>query len=161
MFRTTGIILLSAGAITALAGCNSGASCAEGATKHAETGVCIKLPADYKLEDKANKAGDSSYISVRNPKTFKNFSIWLDKVDDLDKHAKIIKNMESKDLKLVASGDTPTKGKFFHFHNGPGNYDFSITLVPGKQHLYRCEIQNTPPEDAKPMVEACKTLSGP
>src|SRR5829696_7298550 len=108
MFRTTGIILLSAGAIATLAACNSGASCAEGATKHAESGVCIKLPADYKLEDKANKAGDSSYISVRNSKTPKGFSIWLDKVDDLDKHAKIVKNMESKDMKLVASGDTPT-----------------------------------------------------
>jgi hypothetical protein len=162
MIRTIGVFLLSAGAIVALGGCGGGGSCAEGATKNAETGVCIKLPADFKLDDKANKAGDSSYLSVRNTKNLKSFSIWIDKPDDLEKRSKIVQNMASSDMKLVASGDTaPAKGKFFHFHNGPGNYDFAVALVPGKDHFYRCEIQNMPPEDAKPMVETCKTVSGP
>jgi len=146
----------------ALSACAGGSNCPEGAYKDAETNVCIKLPADFKADDKVAKAGESSYLTIRNSKTLKSFSIWIEKPDDLDKRAKVIENMASGDMKLVAKGETsPSKGKFFHFHNGPGNYDFAIALVPGKEHFYRCEIQNTPPEDAKPMLEACKTVGGP
>ena len=163
MRTSRGLVLVPALFVAAsLSACGGGASCPEGAYKHAETNICIKLPPDYKAEEKASKAGESSYISVRNSKAPKSFSIWIDKPGDLAKQAKITENMASNDLKLVASGDTsPSKGKFFHFHNGPKNYDFAVALIPGKEHFYRCEIQNTPPEDAKPMLEACKTLVGP
>jgi hypothetical protein len=148
--------------IFALSACAGGNSCPEGAYKNAETNVCIKLPADFKADDKVGKAGEASYLTIRNSKTLKSFSIWIEKPDDLDKRAKVVENMASADMKLVASGDTsPSKGKFFHLHNGPGNYDFAVALVPGKEHFYRCEIQNTPPDEAKPMLEACKTVGGP
>ena len=142
--------------------CASGGSCPDGAYKNSETNVCIKLPADFKADEKVQKSGDSSFMRIQNTKTLKSFTIWIEPPEDLDKRAKIVQNMAGGDLKLVASGDTsPSKGKFFHFHNGPGNYDFAVALVPGKQHFYRCEIQNTPAEDAKPMLEACKTVGGP
>ena len=144
-----------------LSACGGGGSCPEGAFQESETHVCIKLPADFKA-DKPMKSGESTYIPIRNSKTLKSFTVWLDKSDDLAKRGKIIENMASSDLKMVASGETsPNKGKFWHFHNGPANYDFAVALVPGKDHMYRCEIQNTPPDEAKPMVEACKTIGGP
>ncbi len=158
----TTLALATALASFATTGCNGSGACADGASKNAETGVCLKVSGDMKLEDKVSKSGDTSYLHVRDAKTFKSFTIWIEKPDDLDKRAKIVGNMAGGDLKLVASGDTaPNKGKFFHFHNGTGNYDFAVALVPGKQHFYRCEIQNTPPDEAKAMVEACKTLGGP
>jgi hypothetical protein len=145
-----------------ISACGGGSSCAEGAYKNAETGICIKLPADFKADDKVMKSGESQYVLLRHAKTFKTFSVWIEKSDDLDKRAKTVENMASSSLVLVEKGDTsPGKGKFFHFHNPQGNYEFAVALVPGKAHFYRCEVQNTPIEDAKPMIEACKTLSGP
>lgn len=153
--------LLACSSLVALTACGGGGSCPEGASKGPE-GVCMKLPADLKFDDKTQKVGDASSLRVSNPKTFQSFTVWIEKPDDLDKRAKAVANMASSDLKLVASGDTaPNKGKYFHFHNPKGNYDFAVALVPGKEHFYRCEIQNTKPEDAKPMVEACKTIGGP
>jgi hypothetical protein len=155
-------IAMAASVGFALLGCGGGGSCAEGATKHEGTGLCMKLPADFKFDDKPMKAGETEYLRVKNTKTLGSFTIWLDKPEDLEKRAKIVENMASNDLKLVEKGDTsPGKGKFFHFHNGPGDYDFAVTLVSTSKHLYRCEIQNTKPVEAKPMVDACKTLSGP
>ena len=148
-----------AAAMIAGTGCGKGMDCAEGAYKSADPAFCIKLPADYQA-DKAMKSGENSYVGMRNSKTGRSFTVWLDKPEDLDKRAKAVAGMAGGDLKLVTSGDAG-KGKFFHFHNTRGDYDFAVTLVPGKEHMYRCEIQNTPPEDAKAMVEACKTLSGP
>lgn len=148
--------------LAALPACQGGGSCPEGSTKHAETGVCMKLPADLKFDDKAQKVGDATSLRVSNPKTFASFTVWIEKPDDLDKRAKVVTGMAGGDLKLVESGDTsPNKGKFFHFHNTKGNYEFAVALVPGKEHFYRCEIQNTKPEDAKPMIDACKTVGGP
>jgi hypothetical protein len=145
-----------------LLGCHGGANCVDGASTNAETGVCLKVSGDFKLEDKAQKVGDSSSLAVRNSKTFHSFTIWIEKPDDLDKRAKAVAGMASKDLKLVASGDTaPNPGKFFHFHNVPGNYDFANAMIPGKAHFYRCEIQNTPPAEATAMLDMCKTLGGP
>ena len=70
--------------------------------------------------------------------------------------------MAGGDLALVASGDVPNRdGKFFHFHNTPSDFDFAVVLIRGKEMLYRCEIQNANPADAKPMLESCKTFSGP
>ena len=58
--------------------------------------------------------------------------------------------MASSDLVLVEKGDTSQgKCKFFHFHNPKGNYEFALALISGKDHFYRCEIQNTPIKDAK------------
>lgn len=159
---TTIALAITLGAIPFGAGCNTSGACVDGASKNAATGVCLKLPDHLKMEENPSKSGESSMLRVRDPKTFKSFTIWIEKPDDLDTRAKTVGNMAGGDLKLVASGDTaPNKGKFFHFHNGPGNYDFAVALVPGKQHFYRCEIQNTPPEEAKAMVEACKTVGGP
>lgn len=161
--RTSALALVSALVFApGLSACGGGGGCPEGAYKHAETNVCIKLPADFKVDDKVNKAGESSYLRVQNTKTLKSFSIWIEKPEDLGKRAKAVEGMAGGDLKLVASGATsPNSGKFFHFHNTKGDYDFAVALVPGKEHFYRCEIQNTPPEEAKPMVEACKTVGGP
>lgn len=146
----------------ALSACGGGSSCPEGAYKNPESNVCIKLTPDFKADDKVAKAGESSYLRVKNTKTLQSFTIWIEPPEDLDKRAKIVEGMAGGDLKLVEKGDTsPAKGKFFHFHNGPKDYEFAVALVPGKEHFYRCEIQNTPAEDAKPMLEACKTVSGP
>jgi hypothetical protein len=149
-------------ASSGLMACKGSAKCADGAATNAETGVCIKTTGDYKLEDKAQKVGDSSSLQVRNPKTFHGPTIWIEQPDDLDKRAKGVAGMAGGDLKLVASGDTaPNTGKFFHFHNAAKNYDFAVALVPGKKHFYRCEIQNTDPAEAGPMLEMCKTVGGP
>lgn len=157
-----GAVAIAVAAGGLLLACKGGGSCVDGAYKDAESGVCLKLPADFKAGDKPSKSGDSSYLSIRNTKTLRSFTIWIEKPDDLDKRAKVVANMAGSDLKLVESGDTsPNTGKFFHFHNATGNYDFAVVLVPGKEHFYRCEIQNTPAEDAKAMVDACKTLGGP
>lgn len=145
-----------------LLGCHGGVTCADGASKNPDTGVCLKVSGDYKLEDKASKAGDASSLAVRHAKTFHSFTIWIEKPADLAARAKVVAGMETSDLKLVASGDTaPNPGKFFHFHNAAGNYDFAIALVPGKEHFYRCEIQNAAPEEATEMLEQCKTVGGP
>lgn len=150
-----------AGLAGASYGCSSSGACAEGATKEAETGVCVKLPAEYKM-DKAQKSGESSMIRVHNDKTLDSFTIWVEKPDDLDKRAKVVANMAGDDNKLVANGDTsPAKGKFFHFHHPDSNRDFAVALVPGKQHFYRCEIQNTEPKAAATELDICKTVSGP
>jgi hypothetical protein len=160
--RFHGAVVVAIAAAGLSIACKGSGACVEGAYKDGESGVCLKLPAEYKAADKPSKSGDSSYLSVRNTKTFRSFTIWIEKPDDLDKRAKVVANMASSDLKLVDSGDTsPNKGKFFHFHSPQGNYDFAVALVPGKEHFYRCEIQNTPPEDAKAMVDACKSLGGP
>lgn len=164
MIASRHLVIVSAlGLAASLSACGGGGgSCPEGAYQHAETKVCIKLPADFQVDEKASKSGESSYLSVKNTKTLRGFSIWIEKPDDLAKRAAAVEGMASDDMKLVASGATsPNAGKFFHFHNGPGNYDFALAMVPGKEHFYRCEIQNTPPEDAKPMLEACKTVGGP
>jgi hypothetical protein len=154
-------VALAASAVSVTA-CNGGTKCAEGAYKNAETNVCIKLPADFKADDKVSKSGDNQYITLRNEKTLKTFSIWIEKADDVDKRAKSLEGMASSDLVLVEKGDTsPGKGKFVHFHNPKGNYEFADAIVGGKAHFYRCEIQNTPAADAKPMIEACKTMNGP
>lgn len=143
-------------------GCKpGGATCVDGAAKNAETGICIKTTGEYTLEEKAHKVGDVSNIAVRN-KMFHGPTIWIEKPDDLDMRSKAIAGMASNDLKLVASGDTaPSKGKFFHFHNTKGNYDFAVTLVSTKSHMYRCEIQNGDPKEAPEQVAMCKTLGGP
>lgn len=146
----------------ALSACAGGSSCPEGAHKDADTNVCIKLPPDYTAEKNVKTSEGGGYIRVRNPKTLQSFSIYIEPPEDLDKRAKIVEGMAGGDLTLIAKGDTsPAKGKFFHFHNGPKDYDFAVTLVQGKEHMYRCEIQNTPTAEAKAMVEACKTVSGP
>src|SRR5262245_38617420 len=105
--RTTRLVLVAALVLApSLSACTSGSSCPEGAYKNAETNICIKLPADFQADDKVAKAGDDSYLRIKNTKTFKSFSIWIEKPDDLDKRAKVVENMASGDLKLVASGET-------------------------------------------------------
>lgn len=145
-----------------VAACGGGGDCPAGSFKHSQSSICLKLPANFQPDEKVATSGESSYLRVKNSNTLRSFTVWIEKPDDLDKRAKAVEKMASAELKLVASGETsPNKGKFFHFHNEPGNYDFAVALVPGKKNFYRCEIQNTPPEDAKLMLEACKTVGGP
>lgn len=147
----------------AVVGCKGGMKCEEGAFKSEDPAYCIKLPDGYKISNpKPQKSGESEYLSISTGPASGGMSVWFEKKDiDLDKRASTVKNMEGSDLKLVASGDVPNReGKFFHFHNEPRNYDFAVILIRGKETLYRCEIQNAAPADAKTMVESCKTFSG-
>jgi hypothetical protein len=141
-------------------GCGKG-GCVEGAYKHAASGVCLKLSPDLKADEKINGTGTTTSIRVSNSKTYGSFTIWIEPPDDLSKRASVVEKMAGDDLKLVESGDTATKGKFFHFHNDKRNYEFAVALVPGDKHFYRCEIQNTPAADAKDFLDACKTVAGP
>jgi hypothetical protein len=156
------LVLALATSVPFVTACGDGAKCADGAYKNAETNVCLKLPPGYKADDKVSKSGETQSIALRDAKTSESFTIWIDKPDDLDKRAKSLEGMANSDLVLVEKGDTsPGKGKFFHFHNPKGNYEFANAIVSGKSHFYRCEIQNTPAAVAKPMIEACKTMNGP
>jgi hypothetical protein len=148
-------------AVATSTGCKgAGGSCVDGAYKDADTGVCLKLGGNLAAE-KARKVGQSSSMTVRDSKTLHTFAVWIEPADGLAKRAKAVENMASSDLMLVDKGDNLTNGQFFHFRNAKQGYDFAVALVPGKEHFYRCEIQNAPADEAKTFLDACKTLWGP
>lgn len=142
-------------------GCKGGATCAEGATKHAGTGICAKLPAGFTFEKDAQKLGDHLTLSARNS-SFHGPTIFQEKKENLEMRMKASGGMAGGDLVLKSSGDcAPSKGKWWLYHNNKGNYDFGTSLIEGKSNLYRCEIQNEDPTKSAEMMTICASLGGP
>jgi hypothetical protein len=155
---------VAAAAIVALGttGCKGGPTCEEGAWKNTgDPAFCIKLPAGYKPQGAAQKYREGMAIRMVGP-TYDGFQLIWEKGRDLDSSANTVARMESSDFPSVGKGDVPGRnGKWFRYRRKGQANDFSEVFVKGKDYLYTCEIQNTKPEIAEQMINACKTIAGP
>lgn len=155
-FNKALLVVLAVG--TLVTGCSKKPSCPAGAYENKDPAFCMSLPAGFKADPPQGGTAKSMRVSGGVDNGFASYTVYWgdDDKKSLDERAKIGDNMASSSFVLLEKGDVPS-GKWWRFRTEQGTI-FGQVLVQGAKGIIRCEIQNSPEDAAKKMLDSCKSL---